>query len=283
MEASPACLWEEREKGEGEQSSLPERIALQFQPNILELFLGRLWSVELCFYQAAGSFNKIFMAGKVLFMEIRLLKCLLGKGLTSRPCSPLPPSSPSAQHPLHSAPFLPSQQAPGSQENLNSLCQNTGKALAGKGALRLHVGGVHVTAKLMLPSFSFPFPHHHPHQGGLVLQFRGQSFSALAHCVGRSLAHSWALLPSSHHPQPCHVSGESLPALDPTGLALGPEPEAGSPALWGLSWECPALWFFLGDGGVTLVAAPHTLVHKLLAEGGLAQEGFLVAFWEVLI
>lgn len=96
MEASPACLWEEREKGEGEQNSLPERIALQFQPNILELFLGRLWSVELCFYQAAGSFNKIFMAGKVLFMEIRLLKCLLGEGLASLPCSPPPPSQTSA-------------------------------------------------------------------------------------------------------------------------------------------------------------------------------------------
>lgn len=63
-----------------EQPSRRDSFA-EFQPNILELFLGRLWSVELCFYQAAGSFNKIFMAGKVLFMEIRLLKCLLGGGL----------------------------------------------------------------------------------------------------------------------------------------------------------------------------------------------------------
>lgn len=62
-----------------EQSSIRDSFA-EFQPNILELFLGRLWSVELCFYQAAGSFNKIFMVGKVLFMEIRLLKCLLVGG-----------------------------------------------------------------------------------------------------------------------------------------------------------------------------------------------------------
>lgn len=71
----------EGEGGRGaEQPSRKDSFA-EFQPNILELFLGRLWSVELCFYQAAGSFNKIFMAGKVLFMEIRLLKCLLGGGL----------------------------------------------------------------------------------------------------------------------------------------------------------------------------------------------------------
>lgn len=90
----------------------------EFQPNILELFLGRLWSVELCFYQAAGSFNKIFMAGKVLFMEIRLLKCLLGEGFTSLPCSPQPPSSPAEQLP-HSALSLPSLQSSSSQGHLS--------------------------------------------------------------------------------------------------------------------------------------------------------------------
>lgn len=75
MEISP------RRRGERvvEQPSRRDSVA-EFQSNILELFLGRLWSVELCFYQAAGSFNKIFMAGKVLFMEMRLLKCLLGGG-----------------------------------------------------------------------------------------------------------------------------------------------------------------------------------------------------------
>lgn len=106
MEASPTP----KRRGERgvEQPSRKDSFA-EFQPNILELFLGRLWSVELCFYQAAGSFNKIFMAGKVLFMEIRLLKCLLGggEGLTSLPFSPPPPSSPSGWllHPATSFPF----------------------------------------------------------------------------------------------------------------------------------------------------------------------------------
>lgn len=80
MEAAPGLGVEEKGGRGGEQTYRRDSFAV-FQPNILELFLGRLWSVELRFYQAAGSFNKIFMAGIVLFMEIRLLKCLLGGGL----------------------------------------------------------------------------------------------------------------------------------------------------------------------------------------------------------
>lgn len=94
-------------KGKGgretEQPSRKDSFA-EFQLNILELFLGRLWSVELCFYQAAGSFNKIFMAGKVLFMEIRLLKCLLRGGPHQPALLPTASLLPSEQLP-HSAPF----------------------------------------------------------------------------------------------------------------------------------------------------------------------------------
>lgn len=115
MEASPAP----RRRGEKgvEQPSRRDSFA-EFQPNILELFLGRLWSVELRFYQAAGSFNKIFMAGKVLFMEIRLLKCLLGGGphqLAFSPTTSLLPfrmASPSS----HFFPLLLGPELPGKLE-----------------------------------------------------------------------------------------------------------------------------------------------------------------------
>lgn len=120
MEASPAP----KRRGERgvEQPSRKDSFA-EFQPNILELFLGRLWSVELCFYQAAGSFNKIFMAGKVLFMEIRLLKCLLGGGphqLAFLPTTSLLPfrmASPSSHFfPLPTGPELPGKLEPCLQE-----------------------------------------------------------------------------------------------------------------------------------------------------------------------
>lgn len=90
-----------------EQPSRKDSFA-EFQPNILELFLGRLWSVELYFYQAAGSFNKIFMAGKVLFMEIRLLKCQLGEGLHQSALLPTASLLPfRTAFPLSSFPLLP--------------------------------------------------------------------------------------------------------------------------------------------------------------------------------
>lgn len=130
-----------------EQPSRRDSFA-EFQPNILELFLGRLWSVELCFYQAAGSFNKIFMTGKVLFMEIRLLKCLLGGG-PHQPAflPPLPPSSPSGQFP-HSASSLPSSQPPAPRKTgALPACVNMEPALAGRGAPRGHVEVVDWAAK----------------------------------------------------------------------------------------------------------------------------------------
>lgn len=111
------------EKGKGgrgaEQPSRRDSFA-EFQPNILELFLGRLWSVELCFYQAAGSFNKIFMAWKVLFMEIRLLRCLLGGGLHQPALLPTASLLPfRTAPPLSSFPPLPtSPQLPGTFELL---------------------------------------------------------------------------------------------------------------------------------------------------------------------
>lgn len=115
MEAPP-IIGEEGKGGRGAEPPSKRDSFAEFQPNILELFLGRLWSVELCFYQTAGSFNKIFIAGKVLFMEIRLLKCLLGGGLHQPAflptvslllCRTAPPSAPS----------LPSSQA---QQHLSS-------------------------------------------------------------------------------------------------------------------------------------------------------------------
>lgn len=120
MEPPPQPRRRKRERGKGAGQPYRRESFAEFQPNILELFLGRLWSVELCFYQAAGSFNKIFMAGKVLFMEIRLLKCLLGGGLhqpallpaaSLLPCRTAPP--------LSSFPSLPAGlQFPGTFELL---------------------------------------------------------------------------------------------------------------------------------------------------------------------
>lgn len=98
----------------------------EFQRNILELFLGRLWSVELCFYQAAGSFNKIFMAGKVLFMEIRLLKCLLGWGVPRQSAFLLTASL----LPYRTLLPFPPPQAPSSQESSSSTCPNIERDLA---------------------------------------------------------------------------------------------------------------------------------------------------------
>lgn len=136
MEASPTP----KRRGERgvEQPSRKDSFA-EFQPNILELFLGRLWSVELCFYQAAGSFNKIFMAGKVLFMEIRLLKCLLGGGgphqLAFLPTTSLLPfrmASPSSNFfPLPIGPELPGQL---------ELLAGIQWVLSGCGAPRTHGG-----------------------------------------------------------------------------------------------------------------------------------------------
>lgn len=121
MEAPPAPRRSE-ERGV-EQSSRRDSVA-EFQSNILELFLGRLWSVELCFYQAAGSFNKIFMAGKVLFMEIRLLKCLLGGGphqpafLPTASLLPFRMASPSRNFfPLPIGPELPGKPELGLQNS----------------------------------------------------------------------------------------------------------------------------------------------------------------------
>ena len=116
----PHSVGEKGKGGRGAGQPYRRDSFAEFQPNILELFLGRLWSVELRFYQAAGSFNKIFMAGKVLFMEIRLLKCLLEGGLhqpallptaSLLPCRTAPP--------LSSFPSLPTgPQLPGTFELL---------------------------------------------------------------------------------------------------------------------------------------------------------------------
>lgn len=212
MEVPPAPR-RRRERG-AEKPSRRASVA-EFQSNILELFLGRLWSVELCFYQAAGSFNKIFMAGKVLFMEIRLLKCLLGGGphqLAFLPTASLFPcrmASPSSSFfPLPTGPELPGKL---------ELCLQKSREPWRVGGTE----GVWWVLKAVLHSCPCSLPCHHPLEGPWAKPFRTQLYSAPG-ALCQELLKVW----HSHIAQPPSTSRYLLPcsAAFRAFLPTSPEP-----------------------------------------------------------